>query len=1060
MSSLTYSAAVLQPSWKKALAPHLALLLILVVALTLRFLWMIFLTGTIDAEGAEYARIAENLLSGGGYVGIATPGTELMFPPLFPFLIAGAALLIGDAELAGRLLSVTMGTLFILPIYSITMHLYGRSAAYIGATLVALHPLLVGFSATVYCETMYMTLVLSGIACSLHARDSFKAPAFIFAGVFFGLAYLVRPEAILYPIVALALLLFYTVRTTQQLSWPVAVRGILLVTVFVLIAAPYLAWLFAETGEVRIEGKGAIVHAIAKQIVAGTDPNEAQYGIGPALNEEGVWMRSNISIIETTDTDIFDLITVVQAHAKHNIPVLVRDVSAGLYMGSPVLFAVFVLGLYCTRWTMASVTDHLIVFLVPGVAALALCFHFNVDHRYMLLFVPTMIVLAAKGMLEASAIAAFKLVQWNATWPTRRLQIGAQVVLASMVVGLASLGTAQVTNLIAFDFRSRYVRDAGEWLRAFEPGPKTLMDTSTIVSYHANASYIPFPYSDGETALRYIDKKGIDFLVLREAWGRPYLADWIENGVPDERARLIYSARRGTLDSFQRVMARWGLGSSYVAELGSRLVARFFPPRPLLIYSWTSDNKPSERGSAAASELLPAARETGALRQPARGPLVVDADNPRYFADGFGRPVYLTGSHTWSTLQDAAPLGSPDPFEYEKYLDFLEQHNHNFFRLWVWEQADWAPWRPYHYRIGPTPYARPGPGKALDGKPQFDLTKFEASYFARLRTRVIQAQMRGIYVSVMLFNGFSVERKGLPWENPWRGHPFHRENNINGIDGDPENVGDGRTFHSLQSPRILRLQEDYVETVIDSVGDLDNVLFEICNECGKDSTEWQYHMVRFIRKYEAMRAKQHPIGMTVMLPGGNNQELFDSPADWISTNGADGYDSDPPAADGRKVILIDSDHIWGMGGGRQWIWKSFLKGLNPIFMDPYDNKWFYPPTVRADDGRWQSMRWNMGYTLAYANRVNLSAMEPRGDLASTGFCLANIAGIRPAFLVYAPTGGAMSVDLSGVSGEMAVEWFDPGAGVRSSGGKVLGGARRWFTAPFDGDAVLYIFSTR
>ncbi|MGE3776134.1 MAG: hypothetical protein AB7F89_03030 [Pirellulaceae bacterium] len=34
------------------------------------------------------------------------------------------------------------------------------------------------------------------------------------------------------------------------------------------------------------------------------------------------------------------------------------------------------------------------------------------------------------------------------------------------------------------------------------------------------------------------------------------------------------------------------------------------------------------------------------------GPLRVHPDNPRYFTDGSGKAVYLTGSHVWNTLQD------------------------------------------------------------------------------------------------------------------------------------------------------------------------------------------------------------------------------------------------------------------------------------------------------------------------------------------------------------------------------------------------------------------------
>src|ERR1700730_1645897 len=128
---------------RTAIVGRLPLLLILLLAFTLRLLTARFLMGSIDSEGAEYARIAENLLNGNGYVGIALPGAQLMFPPLFPLLIATVSLITHQSELAGRLVSVSMGTLLVLPVYFITLHLYERKVAYVAALLTACHPVLV-----------------------------------------------------------------------------------------------------------------------------------------------------------------------------------------------------------------------------------------------------------------------------------------------------------------------------------------------------------------------------------------------------------------------------------------------------------------------------------------------------------------------------------------------------------------------------------------------------------------------------------------------------------------------------------------------------------------------------------------------------------------------------------------------------------------------------------------------------------------------------------------------------------------------------------------------------
>src|SRR5581483_8115399 len=77
------------------------------------------------------------------------------------------------------------------------------------------------------------------------------------------------------------------------------------------------------------------------------------------------------------------------------------------------------------------------------------------------------------------------------------------------------------------------------------------------------------------------------------------------------------------------------------------------------------------------------------------GPLVVSEMNPRYFATqdevGNERIVYLTGSHIWNNFQDGLGPGTdapdkPEVNDYAAYLKFLKEHNHNFIRLWRWEQ--------------------------------------------------------------------------------------------------------------------------------------------------------------------------------------------------------------------------------------------------------------------------------------------------------------------------------------------------------------------------------------
>ena len=410
--------------------------------------------------------------------------------------------------------------------------------------------------------------------------------------------------------------------------------------------------------------------------------------------------------------------------------------------------------------------------------------------------------------------------------------------------------------------------------------------------------------------------------------------------------------------------------------------------------------------------------------------------------------MYLTGSHTWQNLQDGVMPGytvlSP-PFDYTGYLDLLQANHHNFIRLWRYELAI----------LEPQPWLRTGAGQALDGKPKFDLHKFNPAYFDRLRARIIAAGERGIYVSVMLFEDWVVMRKRKDF--PFEQHPFHKDNNVNGIDGDPNGDGWGIEIHTLQVPEVLEVQRAYVRRVIETVNDLDNVLYEICNEGARHTRDWQYDMVRFVKSVEAKLPKQHPVGMTSVLD--MNPDCLQGPADWTSpgtmqwAQTTNEWIAGPPAADGQKVVLLDTDHFgWTFfmkdaAFTRAWVWKSFTRGYGTLLMED-----------GSESAGFIAGRAAMGHTSRYAERMDLTQATPQPALATTGYCLANPGR---EYLVYLPEAGSVTVDLSGAQGELVAEWFHPEAGESTKGKAVQGGSSVRFQTPFQAkDAVLYLLTFR
>jgi hypothetical protein len=235
----------------------------------------------------------------------------------------------------------------------------------------------------------------------------------------------------------------------------------------------------------------------------------------------------------------------------------------------------------------------------------------------------------------------------------------------------------------------------------------------------------------------------------------------------------------------------------------------------------------------------------------------------------------------------------------------------------------------------------------------------------------------------------------------------------------------------------LAVQKAYVTYLLGFLNDLDNVIYEVANEVKNYSTQWQYEIINHIKSEEASKPKRHLVGMT----GFDNiphSDLANSPADWISPSNSGGdYKTNPPQASTSKIIIIDTDHLWGEGGDTQWVWKSFMRGLHPIFMDRVNSSNDILNSV--------SIRSAMGQTKLLADRLKLSTISPRQDLSSSGYCLTDL---DSQWVFYTTTTTSLSMNLKSTTNKFNVEWINPINGTKSSGGQINGGDSRSITPPY------------
>jgi hypothetical protein len=428
------------------------------------------------------------------------------------------------------------------------------------------------------------------------------------------------------------------------------------------------------------------------------------------------------------------------------------------------------------------------------------------------------------------------------------------------------------------------------------------------------------------------------------------------------------------------------------------------------------------------------------------GPLKASTDNPRYYAGPDGRPIYLAGFHHQTNRVDLSMDGKA--FDFAAYLNLLKSHHANYIRLWAQEDM----------RAEPTLYLRTGPGNATDGKPKFDLTQFNPAYFKHLRERVIAARNMGMYVNVMLFNGAD-----------WVNHPYNVLNSIHSPDITNQSCGIvgypdcGIYIYQSYYVGALPLQQAYAKKVVETLNDLDNVIYEMVNQpkWPNPSPVFSFEfssIMSYLKAYEATLPLQHPFHMSspsypMDLTYLNHMFMFD----WytadkvysISPYGVVDYQDNPVASSNRVIIVNNQDSFPGFRGGDAiWVWKQFLRGNSVTMLDSLTSTNLpgrFETVDAATAALEDSARAGILSSRLAAELIDLRSVIPHGELSSTGYALA-----QPGhqYLVFAPAGN-FTVDLSAAQNtSLKVSWIDLFSGTLSSAGAIAGGsATQSFTPP-------------
>jgi len=323
-------------------------------------------------------------------------------------------------------------------------------------------------------------------------------------------------------------------------------------------------------------------------------------------------------------------------------------------------------------------------------------------------------------------------------------------------------------------------------------------------------------------------------------------------------------SRRAVKEMLTEQPHGWGLGWSlqdgvFMHEGSSGTVAWADPKTGvigILFLQYRDQNKIDERlrkdfrvaiqkafaGESRASAAVPASA--------AKQPIALHPENPHYFLWRDRPAVLITSGEHYGAVLNL-------DFDYVRYLDELKAHRFNLTRTFSGTYRE----VPGSFNItGNTlapgagrficPWARSESPGASDGGNKFDLTKWDESYFARLKDFIIEAGSRGIVVELVFFCT-------MYDDNVWAASPMNARNNINGIG----NVGKYEVY-SGRNKDLLTIQRGVVRKLVTELNGFDNLYYEVCNEPyerGGVTKEWNDAIVATIVETEASLPQKHLI---------------------------------------------------------------------------------------------------------------------------------------------------------------------------------------------------------
>ena len=407
-------------------------------------------------------------------------------------------------------------------------------------------------------------------------------------------------------------------------------------------------------------------------------------------------------------------------------------------------------------------------------------------------------------------------------------------------------------------------------------------------------------------------------------------------------------------------------------------------------------------------------------------PLALHPANPHYFQFR-GKPTILitSGEHYGAVLNRV--------FDDTKYLNELQSHGLNATRLFSGVYCeDTRSFGITRNTLAPTegqllcPWARSdSPGYAGGGH-RFDLTRWDAAYFTRLKSFARQASERGIVVEMVLFCPFYDD-------SMWKLSPMNHANNVNRVG----QVARDMVYNRQKNGDLQKIHEAVTRKIVSELNEFDNVYFEICNEpyFGGVTEDWQNRLIDVIVETEKPLPNKHLISQNIA--NGSKKIIKPHPAVSIFNF----HYASPPDAVAQNYSLnkmIGENETGFKGTGdthyRMEAWEFILAGgalynnLDYSFVAGHEDGSF-PVPPRAPGGGNRGFREQLKVLRTFMSNFAFVRMKPdsqtlKGGLPPRGRARV-LAEAGKQYAIYLYGGPTAKLSLALPAGTYQADWISP-----------------------------------